>query len=127
MVGARHKGAPNFSCPAVFKNVRERSTAKSYRLPSVACKVFEKLVINRLVDHLGKCALFPDFRYGFRSFRSTADLLAVVSHRFARDFTRSGATRALGLDISKAFLSFIEFQVEYLAFFCLFSEIDGFE
>ena len=90
----------------VFKNVGERSTAKNYRpvsLLSVVSKVFEKLVNNRIVDHLEKCGLFSDFRYGFRSSRSTADLLIVVSDRIARAFNRSGATRAVALDISKAF------------------------
>ena len=62
----------------------------------------EKLVNNRIVDHLEKCALFSDFQYGFRSSRS-ADLLTVVSDRIARTFNRSGATRAVALDISKAF------------------------
>ena len=49
------------------------------------------------------CGLFSDFQYGFRSSRSTADLLTVVSDRIARAFNRSGATRAVALDISKAF------------------------
>ena len=44
---------------------------------------------------------FCDFQYGFRSSRSTADLLTVVSNRIARDFNRSRATRAVALDISK--------------------------
>ena len=82
----------------VFKNVGERSTAKNYRpvsLLSVVSKVFEKLVNNRIVDHLEKCGLFSDFQYGFRSSRSTADLLTVVSDRIARAFNRSGATRGL--------------------------------
>ena len=90
----------------VFKNVGERSAAKNYRpvsLLSVVSKVFEKLVNNRIVDHLEKCGLFSDFQYGFRSCRSTADLLTVVSDRIARAFNRSGATRAVALDISKAF------------------------
>ena len=65
-------------------------------------KVFEKLVNNRIVDHLEKCGLFSDFQYGFRSCRSIADLLTVVSDRIARAFNRSGATRAVALDISKA-------------------------
>ena len=47
-------------------------------------KVFEKLVYNRIVDHLEKCGLLSDFQYGFRSSRSTADLLTVVSDRIAR-------------------------------------------
>ena len=46
---------------------------------------------------------FSDFQDGFRSSRSTADLLTVVSVRIARAFNRPGATRAVALDISKAF------------------------
>ena len=45
----------------VFKNVGERSTAKSYcplSLLSVVRKVLENVVNNRIVDHLGKCGLF---------------------------------------------------------------------
>ena len=90
----------------VFENVGERSTAKSYRpvsLLSVVSKVFEKPVNNRIVDHIEKWGLFSDFQYGFRSPRSTADLLKVVSYRVARVFNRSGTTRAVALDISKAF------------------------
>ena len=66
-------------------------------------KVFEKLVNNRIVDYLKKCDLFSDFQYGFRSSRSTADLLTVVSDRIARAFNRCGTTRAVALDISKPF------------------------
>ena len=54
----------------VFKNDGERSTAKNYSpltLLSVVSKVFEKLVNNRIIDHLEKCGLFSDFQYGFRS------------------------------------------------------------
>ena len=77
----------------VFKNVGERSTAKNYHpvsLLSVVSKVFEKLVNNRIVDHLQKCGLFSDFQYGFRSSRSTADLLTVASDRIVRLLTRLG-------------------------------------
>ena len=91
-------------CPCI-KNVGERPTAKNYSpvsLLSVVSEVFEKLN-NRFVDHLEKCGLFSDFQYGFKSSRSTADLLTVVSDRITRAFNRSGATRAVALDISKAF------------------------
>ena len=90
----------------VFKNVGERSTVKNYcpvSLLSVVCKVFEKLVNNRIVDCLEKCGFFSDFQYGFGSSRSTADLLTVVSDRIARAFNRSGATQAVAPDISKVF------------------------
>ena len=67
----------------VFKNVEESSTAKSYHIDgflslvstvknyhfdgllSLVSKVFEKLVNNRLIDHLEKCDYFSDFQYGF--------------------------------------------------------------
>ena len=49
------------SVVSVFKNVVERSTAKNYRpvsLLPVVSKTFQRLVNNRIVDHLGKCGLF---------------------------------------------------------------------
>ena len=79
----------------VFKNVGEKSTAKNYcpvSLLSVVSKVFEKLANNRIVDHLENCGLFSDFQYG----------LTFVSNIIARAINRSGATRAVALDISKA-------------------------
>ena len=59
--------------------------------------VFKKLVNDRIVDHLEKCGLFSDFKYGFRSSWSTADLLTVVPDRIARALNRSGATWADGI------------------------------
>ena len=90
----------------VFKNVGERSIAKNYRpvsLLSLVSKVFEKLVNNRIVNHLEKCALFSDFHCRFRSFRSTADLLTDVSDRIAWAFYRSGDSRAVAIDIWNTF------------------------
>ena len=46
---------------------------------------------------------FSDFQYGFRSSPSVADLLTFVSDIIVRAFKRPGATRAVALDISKAF------------------------
>ena len=90
----------------VFKNVGEWFTAKSYHpvsLLSVVSKVFEKLVFNTVVDHLAKCGLLSDLQYGFRSSQSTKNLITVITDRIARAFNRSGATRAVALDISKTF------------------------
>ena len=44
--------------------------------------------------------LFFEFQSGFRSSRSTADLLAVVSDKIARAFNRSQATQHVSFDIS---------------------------
>ena len=82
------------------------TTAKTYHpvsLLSVVGKVFEKLVNKRIVDHLEKSGLFSDLQFGLKSFPSTADLVTVVSDRIATAFIRSGVTRAVALDISKAF------------------------
>ena len=76
----------------LFKDVGERSTAKNYHpvsLLSVVSKVFEKLVNNRIVDQLEKYGLLSDFQYGFRSSRSIAGLVTVVSHKIARAFDRA--------------------------------------
>ena len=48
----------------VFQNVGERSTAKNccpVSLLSVVSEIFEKLVNDRMVDHLEKWGLFSDF------------------------------------------------------------------
>ena len=100
-------------------------------------KVFKNLVNNRIVDHhLEKFGLFSNFPYVFRSSRSTADLLRVVSNRIARAFM-SRASRAVALDISRLLtefgmlvlftnLSVMEFLVKYLALLLLFSVIGRF-
>ena len=83
---------------------------------------------NFIVDHPERSGLFSDFQYGFRPSRSTADFLTVVSDRIARAFNRSGANRAVALDISKAFdriwhvvffknLGLMEFQVRFWSYF----------
>ena len=66
-------------------------------------KIFEKLVNNKLVDHLEKCGFFPGLQYGLRSSQSTADYLTAVSDGIVRTFNMSGATQAIVLDISKGF------------------------
>ena len=72
----------------VFKNVGERSTAKNYRpvgLLSVASKVFEKLVNNRMVDHLEKCGLFL-ISSMVLGFLDQLQIFSVVSDRIASAF-----------------------------------------
>ena len=107
----RESGFPDcwevLSVVPVFKDVGEGSTAKNYcpvSQLSVVSKVFEKLVNNRMVDHLEKCGVFSDFQYGFRSSQSTGCLPTVVSDRISRAFNRYRATQdVVTIDISKAF------------------------
>ena len=103
--------------------------------------VFEKPVNNRVVDHLQKWGPFSDF-WWFQSSQLIEDLLTVVTERIARAFNRFWPTRAVALDILKAFnrvwhdvffrnlwnsyRSLMKFQVRYLALFFVFTVIDSF-
>ena len=53
-------------------------------------EVFQKLINNRIVDHLEKGGLFSNFQYGFMSSRSTVDLLTVASDGIARAINKLG-------------------------------------
>ena len=66
-------------------------------------KIFDKLVNNGIVDHLKPCGLFSDFQYGFRSSQSMQIFLQLHLRELLDLFKRSGTTRAVALDISKAF------------------------
>ena len=84
---------------------------KGLQLKTTALLIFFLWLVKALKNLyttglLTKCSLISDFQYGFRSSRSVADLLTVISDRIGRAFNRSGATRAVALDIldiSKAF------------------------
>ena len=81
--------------------ILEESMAKNcypVSLLSVVSKVFEKLVNDKLVDHVKKYGCLSDFQCGFRSSRLTTGLLTIVSDKIARVFNRSGATRAVALE-----------------------------
>ena len=108
----------------------EKSTAKNYRPVSllfVISKIFEIRVNNRILDHLQKCGLFSDFQDGFRSSRSTAGFLTVVSDRIAWAFKPFDRIWHAGVLHKRKSFKRMEFQVRYLALFLLVSVIDGFE
>ena len=92
-------------CP-VFKNSGERSSPSQYRpisLLSVISKIFESILNRHILNHLSKNNLLVDVQYGFRSARSTADVLTVISHRISEALDSTYDARAIALDISKAF------------------------
>ena len=90
-------------------------------------KVFAKLVNNRTVNHLEKCGFPSGFQYGFRSSRSTADLLTGLGLLELWHLIYLRLLTGLGMLVFFIDLSLVEFQVRYLALFLLFSVIDGFE
>ena len=89
-----------------FKNSGERSDPGNYRpislLPTIS-KVFESLMNAAMTDHFESLGLLSDRQYGFRSSRSTADLLTVITERLLRALDKCGEARIVALDISKAF------------------------
>ena len=90
----------------VFKNSGERSDSRNYRpisLLPIISKVFESLINSSLTRHLESFHLLSDHQYSFRSGRSTADALTVLSERVYRSLNAWNETRAIALDISKAF------------------------
>ena len=69
----------------VFKKEEERSDPGKYRpinLLPVISKIFDSFINNSLTKHLDITGLFSDLQYGFRAFRSTADILDVLSIRW---------------------------------------------
>ena len=71
----------------VFKNIGERSTAKNYHLVSplsVVSKIFEKLVNNKLVDHLEKFCLSLISSPFSGLLDQQTDYLTVASDRIAK-------------------------------------------
>ena len=58
---------------------------------------------RRVLNHLDKNNLLSDVQYGFRSARSTADVLTVITHRISKTLASGQLCRVTALDISKAF------------------------
>ena len=82
----------------------ERSDPGKYRpisLLHIISKIFD--INDSLTKHLDITGLFSDLQYGFRAFRSTADILTVLNERIYNSLDARGQTRAIALDISKAF------------------------
>ena len=66
-------------------------------------KLFESVINKAVISHLDKNKLLSDNQYGFRSSRSTADILTVITHRVSEALDKGRETRTVALDISKAF------------------------
>ena len=92
-------------CP-VYKNSGDRQSPSQYRPISLLCiisKIFESIINQQIMIHLSQTNLLSDVQYGFRSARSTADVLTVITDRISGALDKSCDARAIALDISKAF------------------------
>ena len=88
----------------VFKNDGERSDPGKYRpisLLPIISKIFESFIHDCFTKHLDITVLFTYLQFGFRAFRSTADILTVLSERIYNSLDVGGETRDIALDIPK--------------------------
>ena len=70
---------------------------------SIISKIFESILNKHIINYINANNLLSDVQYGFRSSRSTADVLTVISHRISKALDSTFDARAIALDISKAF------------------------
>ena len=66
-------------------------------------KIFKSFVNDRISIFLEGTGLFSDLQYGFRAFRSTPDLLTVLSGSIYNSLDVGGETRVIAVDILMAF------------------------
>ncbi len=84
----------------------DHSMVSNYRpisMTSVISKTFESIINSHILTHIESNFLLSDHQYGFRKARSTGDLLSFVTHVWSQANEAFGESRAIALDISKAF------------------------
>ena len=84
----------------------KKSDPNNYRpiaLLPVISKVMEKYINESILNFLESNNIISDRQYGFRKHRSTADMLAYVSHIWSQAVEKHGESQLVALDISKAF------------------------
>ena len=83
-----------------------KSAPQSYRpiaLTAVLCKLFERIVVNRLEWYLESHSLLNRFQSGFRKQRSTTDHIARLQDSVHKALHNRQHALAIFLDFSKAF------------------------
>jgi Reverse transcriptase (RNA-dependent DNA polymerase)/Endonuclease-reverse transcriptase len=92
---------------AIYKRHRApRNLPKSYRpisLTSAVVKLFERMVLSRLVQFLDSRNFFSQFQSGFRKAHSTADLIYRLIDRIQCAITNRSHVSVVFLDIASAF------------------------
>ena len=90
----------------ILKPGKPRTDPASYRpiyLTSCACKLFERLVNQRLRYFLEASSKLDNFQAGFRKGRSTADNLIRITTSIQRGFQEKQHTVAVFLDLAAAY------------------------
>ena len=83
-----------------------RSDPSNYRpiaVTSILAKVMERIIKQNLMDYLESNGLIHDSQYGFRSKRSTGDVMAYLTEIWSHSLHSYGESQAVALDFAKAF------------------------
>jgi hypothetical protein len=91
---------------SVLKPGNDPSLPSSYRpisLLDTIGKVFEKILLSRILSEVSECGLLCDEQFGFRPKHSTSLQLACLVESVSRNFGEKRLTGAVFLDVAKAF------------------------
>ena len=98
---------PHGNWPTSFLTQKsDKSNPFKYRpiaINSLLSKTMETIITKQLLTVLATNNLLSDHQYGFRKARSTGDLLAYAVHAWSSALEACGESRAISLDVSKAF------------------------
>ena len=90
--------------PVHKKNSRQdKSNYRQISLLPIGSKIFEKILFNSIYTYLHSNKLLSKNQSGFRPGDSTINQLLAITHDIFNSFEQNCETRAVFLDISKAF------------------------
>ncbi|GFU83082.1 RNA-directed DNA polymerase from mobile element jockey [Trichonephila clavipes] len=88
------------------KPQKDTKFAENYRpisLLSCLGKIYEKIILTRIIDHYDRNNIIPDFQHGFRKETSTQHQLLRVTNKIINGFNTKSYTVGIFLDVKKAF------------------------
>jgi endonuclease/exonuclease/phosphatase family metal-dependent hydrolase len=91
---------------AIPKPGKDLSDPKNYRPISLLCalsKVFERIILSRISNHIVGQNVLPDFQFGFRPQHSTCHQVLRITKHIKEGFRAKLSTGMFLLDIEKAF------------------------
>lgn len=84
-------------------NAKHKENFRPISVLPTFSKLFEKIALARLLNHLEKYNLLPDEQHGFRTGKSTTTALAALSEYIVTSLDSGDTISAVFLDYSKAF------------------------
>jgi hypothetical protein len=91
---------------SILKPGKDPAQPSSYRpisLLDTVGKLFEKILLIRILHQVGECGLLRNEQFGFRPRHSTSLQLARLVERITRNFGEKRLTGVVFLDVAKAF------------------------